>query len=303
MEAGTGDILAMAGRPGYNPARLEQYLGAGSDERLFDHCTALYQPGSVFKVVVAAAALEEGVVTPESRFTCRGDKESLIRCWKDTGHGDIDFSQAFAESCNPSFARVGLSLGAQRLIEYARRFGLDNQSVIGYPVPSDPRQDLKLIGAPYNLVNSSVGQGPVLVSPVQVSSMLNTIITGGIYREPRLVKEVRKYNGTADREFHPDQGKRAISPDTADKMRRLLELVIDEGTGKEAQAQDYTSAGKSGSAQIGNGKGPVNAWFTGYAPRVNPRYIVTVLVEQGVSGGESAAPVFREIMEQILHLE
>lgn len=302
MEPGSGDILALASRPGFNPAHPEQVPGTGAEERFFDHCTALYQPGSIFKVAVAAAALEEGTVSSESRFTCSGEKENLIRCWKDTGHGDIDFTHAFAESCNPTFARVGLDLGSAKLIEYAGRLGLDNQSVIGYPVQVDPRQDLKLIGAPYNLVNSSVGQGPVLVTPVQISSMLNAIISDGIYREPRLVREVRKNGGGAAREFATDQGKRAISSETARKLRGLMELVIDEGVGKEAQVPIFGSAGKTGSAQIGNVKGPVNAWFTGYAPRTNPRYIVTVLVEGGTSGGETAAPVFRDIMEQILSL-
>lgn len=298
MEAGTGDILALASRPGFNPARPEQYLGSGMEERFFDHCTALYQPGSIFKVVVAAAALEEGAVSLESRFTCHGEKDALIRCWKDEGHGDIDFARAFAESCNPAFAGAALKLGAAKLIEYAERLGLDNQSIIGYPVPRDPRQDLNLIGAPYNLVNSSVGQGPVLVTPVQVTSMLNTVVSGGTYRVPRLVREVRKNSGEVVREFAPDPGKRAISPGTARQLRLLLESVIDEGVGREARVPVFGSAGKTGSAQIGNGS--VNAWFAGYAPRSNPRYIVTVLVEEGASGGESAAPVFREIMEKIL---
>ncbi|MCL6561331.1 MAG: penicillin-binding protein 2, partial [Firmicutes bacterium] len=221
-----------------------------------------------------------------------------IRCWKDEGHGDIDFARAFAESCNPAFAGAALKLGAAKLIEYAGRLGLDNQSIIGYPVPRDPRQDLNLIGAPYNLVNSSVGQGPVLVTPVQVTSMLNTLVSGGTYRVPRLVREVRKNNGEVVREFAPDPGKRAISPGTARQLRLLLESVIDEGVGREARVPVFGSAGKTGSAQIGNGS--VNAWFAGYAPRSNPRYIVTVLVEEGTSGGESAAPVFREIMEKIL---
>lgn len=302
MEPGSGDIQALASRPGFNPAHPEQVLGIGAEDRFFDHGTALYQPGSIFKVVVAAAALEEGTVSSESRFFCRGEKEALIRCWNAAGHGEIDFSHAFAQSCNPTFARVGLHLGAAKLIEYAQRLGFDNQSVIGYPVPPDPRQDLSLIGAPYNLVNSSVGQGPVLVTPVQITSMLNAIISDGIYREPRLVKKVLKNGGGVAREFASDPGKRAISSETAEKLRGLLELVIDEGVGNEAQVPVFGSAGKTGSAQISNDNGPVNAWFTGYAPRTNPRYIVTVLVEGGASGGESAAPVFRDIMEQILRL-
>ncbi|OPY58771.1 MAG: Stage V sporulation protein D [Pelotomaculum sp. PtaU1.Bin035] len=303
MEAGTGDLLAMAGRPAFHPARVEEYLKDGGGERFFDHSTALYQPGSIFKIVVAAAALEEGVASLESQFTCRGEKESLIRCWSDAGHGDINFARAFAVSCNPVFAGLGLKIGAPKLIEYAGRLGLGNQSVIGYPVPPDPRQDLDLIGAPYNLVNSSVGQGPVLVTPVQITSMLNAVVSGGVYREPRLVREIRQEGGGAARELSPDQGRRAISPETAGKLRSLMELVTQEGAGSEAQIPVFGSAGKTGSAQLGNGEHSVNAWFTGYAPLADPRYIVTVLVEEGVSGGESAAPVFRDIMEKILRID
>jgi len=301
MEAGTGDILAMASRPGFNPAYPEQYLESGVKGRFLDHCTALYQPGSIFKIVVAAAALEESVAGPETTFTCRGDRDNLIHCWLEEGHGNIDFPRAFAQSCNPAFARLGLALGAPGVIQYAERLGLANQSVAGYPVPFNPRQDLDLIGEPFNLVNSSVGQGPVLVTPLQVTSMMNVIVSGGIYRQPRLVKEIRKSGGEVVRKYTSDQGRRAISPGTARKLCSLLELVVDEGVGKKANVPVFGSAGKTGSAQTGNGL--INAWFTGYAPRVNPRLVVTVLLEQGTSGGESAAPVFSEIMERILSLD
>jgi len=301
MEAGTGDLLAMAGRPAFHPARVEEYLRKGGGERFFDHCTALYPPGSIFKVAVAAAALEEGVVDLDSQFTCSGEKENLIRCWKGAGHGSITFSRAFAESCNPAFARVGLRLGAEKIIEYAGKLGLGNQSVTGYPVPPDPRQNLDLIGVPNNLVNSSVGQGPVLVTPVQVAAMINTVVSDGFYKEPRLVKEIRKNNGDVVQEFAPDAGKMAISSDTAGKLRALLEAVVCEGTGKGAAVPVWGSAGKTGSAQAGNGC--TNAWFAGYAPRANPRYIVTVLVEGDAGGGETAATIFREIMERLLCID
>ncbi len=300
MEAGSGDILAMASRPGFDPASLGQTPGVVAEECYFDRCISLYQPGSIFKVVVSAAVIEEGVLGLESRFVCLGEQENLIRCWKGAGHGDIDFAGAFAQSCNPVFARAGLALGAPKLIEYAKLLGFDNQSVIGYPAPVDSRQDLGLIGAPYNLVNSSVGQGPVLVTPLQVASMTNVIASDGIYRTPRLVSEVRKNSGNTLRDFPQDAGRIAISPATAKKLRKLMEMVIDEGTGKEAMVPVSGSAGKTGSAQQGAGGAIINAWFTGYAPRSDPRYIVTVLVEEGAGGGETAAPIFREIMEQVL---
>lgn len=300
MEAGSGDILAMASRPGFDPANPGQTPGVTAEECFFDRCVSLYQPGSVFKVIVAAAAIEEDVAGLDSRFVCRGEQENMIHCWKEAGHGDLNFATAFAVSCNPVFAETGLALGAPTLIEYAGRLGFDNQSVIGYPAPADQRQDLDLIGAPYNLVNSSVGQGPVLVTPVQIAAMTNVVVSNGIYRTPRLVKEVRKSSGSVAREFPQDTGRIAVSSVTAEKLRKLMELAVDQGTGKAALVPAFGSAGKTGSAQLDSGKDSVNAWFSGYAPRTCPRYIITVLVEGGAGGGETAAPIFREIMERIL---
>lgn len=299
MEAKTGDILALAGRPGYNPAQPGLYLKNGLDESYYDRCTALYQPGSIFKTVVAAAAIEVGLAKHDTHFHCQGQDGKLIRCNKPEGHGDIDFARAFSESCNHAFAETGLKLTAEKIIEYSKLLGLDDQTIIGYPVPNDRRQNLNLIAEPYNLVNSSIGQGPVLTTPVQVASMINTIVSDGIHRTPRLVKELRQSSsGIIIREFPFDQGKAVLSESTSKKVRELLNLVTSNGAGRDALVPVYGSAGKTGTAQVGNGK--LNAWFAGYAPDKHPRYIITVLVEEGDSGAKSAAPVFREIMEQVL---
>ena len=300
MEAGGGDILAMASRPAYNPGRPEEGLMVADGDRFFDHCTALYQPGSVFKVVVAAAALEEGLVTTETEFTCSGEKEDLIPCWFRTGHGKISFDRAFYESCNPVFARLALQLGAPKLIEYARRMGLGSQQITGYPVVPDERQNLELIGAPDNLVNSSVGQGPVLTTPLQVAAMINTVASGGTFHTPRLAQALLGEDGRTARRFDPGEGRPALAPATTRTLQHLLEMTTAEGVGREGYVPVFGSAGKTGSAQLSGEKHQVNAWFAGYAPLAGPRYVVTVLVEEGVSGGESAAPVFKEIIEGIL---
>ncbi|MBM7854044.1 penicillin-binding protein 2 [Desulfohalotomaculum tongense] len=301
MDVHTGDIVAMASRPNFHPARVSSQLETASPETFVDHCTALYQPGSIFKVIVAAAALEEGIVTEDTTFTCRGKNSKLVKCWYHPGHGTITFAEAFAQSCNPVFAQVGLQLGAGKIIDYARKFGLDNQTVIGYPVPEDKRQDLNLIAAPYNLVNSSIGQGPVLATPIQITAMMNTIINDGMYIPPRLVRELRKSDGTIVQRFAPGDSYKVISGATASQLREMLLLVVQKGGGRKALVQNYGSAGKTGSAEV-EGQERVNAWFSGYAPVPNPRYVATVLVEQGISGSESAAPVFREIMEETLTL-
>ncbi|NHM27764.1 penicillin-binding protein 2 [Desulfofundulus sp. TPOSR] len=303
MEPHTGDILALASRPVYDPRphNLPEYLALGEKGTFTDQTTALFTPGSVFKVVVAAAALAEGIVNPGSQFNCRGSLDQPVRCWYDPGHGVISFSRAFAESCNPVFARVGLELGAGKLIEYAGRFGLDNQTITGYPVPRDGRQNWQLVAAPHNLVNSSLGQGPVLATPVQITAMMSVIVNDGVYIQPRLVRELRNDAGQVTRSFPLGPSHRAIPASTAAQVREMLQLVTTEGVGRQAYVPGYGSAGKTGSAQV-DGRGKVNAWFTGYAPLQDPRYVVTVLVQEGISGGETAAPVFREIVEKILTL-
>lgn len=299
MDAQTGDLLAMASRPNFNPANIASALPGNADTFL-DHCTALYQPGSIFKIVVAAAALEEGLVKPTDTFVCLGEKDRLIRCWQKNGHGPITFEQAFAESCNPVFAELGLKLGPVKLIAYARALGLESQKIIGYPIPRDQRQKLDLIGEPYNLVNSSIGQGPVLATPVQLTAMLNVIVNDGVYIEPRLVKGLRDESGRMTKHFPMGASHKVISCETARELKRLLGLVTAKGVGKEAMVKSFGSAGKTGSAELVQDSERVNAWFSGFAPYDNPRYLVTVLVEQGVSGGVTAAPVFRQIMESIL---
>lgn len=293
----SGDVLAMASRPAYNPdPALTDQLPSAGDERFVNQALSLFQPGSIFKVVVAAAALSEGLVDPGTRFTCGGYREKPVRCWNEEGHGSLTFAEAFAQSCNPVFVKLGQDLGPQAIIRYARAMGLENQSVLGYPAVPDSRQSLDLVAGKYNLVNSSVGQGPVLATPLQITAMINSVANGGLYMQPRLVKEIRPAGGSPG-QIMSTGPVRVISPEVARQLGDLMTMVTKQGVGRKAWVPRGGSAGKTGSAQLAGGEGPVNAWFSGYGPIDNPRYTVTVLVREGSSGGETAAPVFREIME------
>lgn len=298
MEANSGDIVALASRPNYDQNAVSKYLPR-KDKALLDHTTLLYQPGSVYKLIVAAAALEEKVVSPDDFFICRG-KEDIIPCDSNTPHGRITFAKAMAISCNPTFARVGLKLGAQKLIEYTRRFGLDNQKIIGYNLRNDQREDLSKLRLPNTLVNSSIGQGDVLATPVQITAMMNVAASGGYYFQPRLVKELRTSVGKVTNSFASSAGNRVISQETANTLNQLLAKVTTEGTGKSGFVPQFGSAGKTGTAQVNKSKDISNAWFSGYAPLEEPQYVITVLVEEGKSGGQTAAPVFKSLMEKIL---
>ncbi|KJR98575.1 MAG: hypothetical protein VR68_10270 [Peptococcaceae bacterium BRH_c4a] len=297
MDRATGDVMAMASRPVYNPnPALTDRLPLAGDERFVNQALSLFQPGSIFKVVVAAAALSEGLVEPGTLFTCNGFKEKPVRCWNEEGHGLETFAEAFAQSCNPAFVKLGQDLGPQAIIRYARALGLENQSILGYPAIPDHRQNLDLVGGKYNLVNSSVGQGPVLATPLQITAMINTVANGGLYLQPRLVREIRPVGGSPGQIMSTDPV-RVISPEVARQLGDLMTMVTKQGVGRKAWVPGGGSAGKTGSAQLTEGGGLVNAWFSGYGPIDSPRYTVTVLVREGSSGGETAAPIFREIME------
>ncbi len=303
MDVRDGDILAMASRPDYT---LDPAQGTPTGSSFLNHALSLYQPGSVFKVIVAAAALEEGLVRPDQVFLCAGEKDDLVKCYKQEGHGLLTFAEAFAYSCNPAFARVGLGLGAQKLIDYAGRFGLNTTGIIGSKPDSPAEQQnlktgLSRIAQPHNLVNASLGQWPVQANVVQMTAMMGTIAGNGVYTPPRLVREIRNSDGTTARIIEPGQRIRVISGNTAQTVKTMLELVTKSGTGRQALVEPGGSAGKTGSAQVGPAQ--INAWFSGYAPAGSPRYVATVLVNDGESGGQTAAPIFREIMQEILELE
>ncbi|MDA8234955.1 MAG: penicillin-binding protein 2 [Clostridia bacterium] len=300
MDAKTGDLLALASSPSYNQNSVAQavYGQEGSYfERTVDRTVLPAQPGSVFKVVVGAAALDNGLADAKRIFECKGMAEP-IKCQIQQEHRYHSLATAMALSCNPTFAKLGLELGSDTLIDYARRFGLDTQKVIGYPF-RPYRLDWSKVGGENQMVNSSIGQGPVMASPVQITAMMNTIANGGMYIEPRLAKEIRAADGRLLKIFPLGKSHRAISPEAARYLQAMMAKVVREGTGTEANLAENPVAGKTGSAQVTGRESTVNAWFTGYAPVDDPRYTITVLVEEGQSGGQTAAPVFREILEGI----
>ena len=295
LEAGSGDILAVASRPAFSPGNISGKNGTGN-EAFFDRAFAPYPPGSVFKILVAAAALNEGVVGPETKFFCRGAADSLVRCWKAAGHQEITFARAFAQSCNPVFARVGLALQKGRLLSYCRAFGLEERGVVGYPLPRDPRQDFAFYLGPHNLVNLSIGQGPLLVTPVQVAAIVNAVLNDGVYVRPRLVKGFRWRN--REERLPRDAGRQVVTAETARLVRGMMVRAVTAGTARRGYLKGRGSAGKTGSAEAGAER--IYAWFAGYAPLDCPRYVIVVMVEGGKSGAQDAAPVFRKIAAKLL---
>ncbi|NLK52662.1 MAG: hypothetical protein GX295_09510 [Syntrophomonadaceae bacterium] len=310
MDIATREVLAMASRPGFDQNKVAAYLDESTAVGVFrNRALDYYYPGSVFKIVVMAAALNEGLVDSKETFFCPGAftvAENLtIPCWKKEGHGHLTLTEAFAQSCNPVFLEIGQRLGAPLLLKYAQYFGLTQAQLLGYPLSLGPA--LQIPNYPGAVANASLGQKGVKITPLMVASLMATLAGSGEYRMPQIVKRIQDQSNQIIREIAPGVAHRAVAPSTARELCGLLSEVTKTGTGKEAWVVKEGSAGKTGSAQSGqqdvSGEEIIDAWFAGYAPLSYPRYAVAVLVEGGESGGSSAAPVFREIIEKVLALK
>jgi len=298
QDVASGDILALASRPNFDPWRQDQAQATA----LTNRALSLYYPGSVFKILVAAAALEEGLVEPDTVFNCAGqylfDGGMAINCWQEGGHGELTLTEALANSCNVAFVEIGQKLGRERLLAYAAAMGLDQAEITGYDLGGLPPSLAVDYGAPA-LGNASVGQLGVRLTPVQVNNLMTTIARGGLYRNPRLTLAVRSAAGENSAEFPLAEARRVISPATARQLQNMLAETTLSGTGQKAWIKGG-SAGKTGTAESGMqeaGRPVAYAWFTGYAPLDEPRYAVTVLVEGQGGGGDTAAPVFKAVLE------
>jgi peptidoglycan glycosyltransferase len=338
MEPGTGDILALYSTPGFDPSALS----SGSDAeirrawgRLNDDPDnpllalshqELFLPGSSYKIVTASAALENGF-GPDSawdnphRLTLPLTNEQLQNFGDDHcngGSSQISLIEAFEESCNVTFAEVGLELGPERMAAQARAYGLCgtlppdrttcDEQLVRFELPFQngrfPEPEYFERNDPL-LAFSAVGLDNDLVNPLQMALMASAVANGGMLQRPRLVTEVRDAQGRVAREFAPSDVGRAISPPAAAALTQMMIAVVNEGSGFRAQIPGIQVAGKTGTATNGEGR-PPNAWFTAFAPAQNPRIAVSVIVLDGGSlgneatGGQVAAPIVRAVIEAYL---
>ncbi|NLT96209.1 MAG: penicillin-binding protein 2 [Clostridia bacterium] len=291
LDIQTGNILAAASRPLFDPNDPGETMGFHDNqvERTLDY--KVY-PGSVFKVITAAAALEEGIITPESKFVCTGSSPDFrVQCPRP--HGELTFSEAMEQSCNVTFVQVGLKLGREKLKEYiSEKFGIE-------PIPG------KALDSQEAIAHGIIGQVIFQVSPLEMANIMATIARDGYHQELLDPWETRLLRS----EVQLPRYKKVYSLATAQKLKAILKATNQRGSGKRAWVEQYGSAGKTGTPQA-NGLGEFMAWYTGYAPLEQPRYAVSVLIEElaGVSkrdlqGGTHAGPVFKEIMEKVLLLE
>lgn len=306
IQPATGEILALANRPDYNPNNFAAF----SPKLWRDVAVSnAYEPGSTFKIVTTAAALGEHVVRPEDRFTDPGAVEVQgrhIHCWKAGGHGSQSFLEVVQNSCNVGFVNVGLRLGAEPFYRYISSFGFGRPTGIDLPGEAKGIMIDQAKVKPINIATMSIGQS-IAVTPIQLLTAAAALANDGQLLRPQLVREVRDKDGAVIRGFQPDVVAQVLDEKTAQVVKGILEKVVEEGTGRSAYIEGFRIAGKTGTAQkVGDGgyvPGKYVASFVGFAPADKPQIAMLVVIDEPVGpyyGGVIAAPVFGAVAKDIL---
>lgn len=335
LDPRSGDVLAMVSRPAFDPNEFTGGIKPDRWRELTAHprhplnaraTQGQYPPGSTFKIIMAAAALEEGVINPFTRLHCSGHLpfgNHDFRCWKKGGHGSMSVHSALVNSCDVFFYQVGQRLGIDAIARYARAFGLGAPSGIEIGtersglVP-DSEWKKRVFKQPWyagETLSVAIGQGYVTVTPMQMAEAAATIATGTRYK-PRLVQRVEALDGTLIQAVEPELVATLPVRDTVLKqVREALVEVVAHGTGKKASIEGIAVAGKTGTSQVvtlGKERVPAaklpwnqrdHAWFVAYAPADEPTIAVATLIEHAPGGGGAvAAPVTKQVLQEFFRL-
>lgn len=265
-----------------------------------------YEPGSTFKIITAAAALEEGVVKLDDAFFCPGYKiveDRRIRCARTTGHGAETFETGIMNSCNPVFMELGERLGAENFVGYFKQFGLLSKTNIDLPGEAGTIMHKTENIGPVELATISFGQS-FQITPIQLVTTVSSIINGGTRVTPHFGVSVQDADGNTAKTFSYETHENICTAETSETMRYLLEKVVSEGTGKNAKIEGFSIGGKTATSQtLPRSDHKYISSFLGFAPADNPQVLVLVVINnpQGIYyGGTIAAPVAKEIFENIL---
>lgn len=319
MNPKNGEILSMVNIPEYH-LNEPFTLNTESDEDMTDRekqdmlnkmwrntcINDTYEPGSTFKIITTAAALEQGVVSLSDQFFCPGYKvveDRKIRCHKTAGHGAEDFTQGIMNSCNPVFIELGLRLGADHFYNYFQQFGLLSKTGIDVPGEAGTIMHKKENIGLVELATISFGQS-FQITPIQLVTTASSLINGGTRVTPHFGISVENQEGDTLHTFSYEEKEGIVSAGTSETLRGLLEKVVSEGTGKKAAIEGFSIGGKTATSQtLPRSEHKYIASFLGFAPADDPQVIGLVVIynPQGIYyGGTVAAPVMREIFENVL---
>lgn len=325
MDPKTGDILAMATNPSFDPNDATEPATA-AERKAFQKLDAkgqsaylssmwknplvsdLYEPGSTFKLITTSSALEEGVATPESRFYDPGYinvNGTIIHCWSSGGHGSQTLVEAVGNSCNPVQVQLAQKLGRDKYYNYLEMFGITEKTGVKLPGEASALIKSKASLGPVDQATMAFGHG-IALTPIQLVTAVNAIGNGGVIMKPRIVKSMTDQNGKTVKTYSTEKVRQVISEKTASEMRTIMEYVVSKGGAQTAKIAGYRIGGKTGTANKAAGGGySSNTYssFVGMAPMNNPKLTVLVVVDspKGVKYGSTvAAPIAKEIFSNAL---
>ena len=338
LDIHTGAILTMVSTPAFDPnlfargIKPEEWRTLTKDRLRPLNNRAIqgqYPPGSTFKIIMAIAGLEEGVIDPDARISDPGFfpfGNRSFRDWKKGGHGSVDLHKAIVESCDVYFYQLGQRLGIDKIAKYSRAFGLgektgaflDDEKDGLVPDTAWKRKRYRQPWYPGETPSVAIGQGYLTTTPLQLANMMAAVANGGTLYRPRIVNKVESVDGTMVREYGPEKIRTInLKPTTLQRVQTALADVVRGrgGTGGAARSNMISVAGKTGTAQVVEMKAAYlkseqlsyfnrdHAWFVAYAPVENPQVAIVVLVEHGGHGGEAAAPMAKKVFEKYIEMK
>ncbi|MCR4925365.1 MAG: penicillin-binding protein 2, partial [Clostridiales bacterium] len=309
LEANSGKIRAMVSKPDFNPQKVGDIINA-ENSPLINRALTPYSVGSVFKLVVAAAAVEKGI--PVSyEYDCRGeiDVDGVnIHCHKLEGHGTLDMSNALALSCNTYFINLALKVGKEDILGMAEKMGFGKEFALAPEITGESGilPDSADISSQPALANLAFGQGTLMATPLQLAVAYSCVANSGKYYQPFLVESTIDANGNETTVNSVKAPVQVFSKEVSDTLTSFLENSVNNGGGSLAKPTKTTAAGKTATAQTGwydsDGKEYYHSWFCGFYPSEKPKYIIAIMKEKGKGGSVDCAPVFKKIADKIEYI-
>ncbi len=307
MNPKTGAVLAMVSKPDYDPNEIgelwDYYTSEDSqgDSSLLNRATqGLYPPGSVFKVMTALAYLRENDDKYEDYlYECTGSINidgEVINCYHNEKHGTVDMKHAFAESCNSAFVDIGYHVDKQTLIRLCKSFYFNSKFKLPLAF-SKSSLAISRATTTYQIMQTVIGQGETLVTPMHMAMMISTIANDGKMMQPYFVDHIENDAGTTIKTYKPKQMDLLLTTRETEIMKEFMTAVVQEGTATSLRNSGYTVAGKTGSAEYGTKKGSSHSWFICFSPVEDPQIAISVIVEGAGEGSAYAVPVAKNILD------
>ena len=308
LEPSTGKILAMVSKPDYNPNTIDSVWeklveDKNEESALMNRATqGLYPPGSTFKILTALEFIREREGYASYQYNCKGNDifdQVVINCYNKKEHGEEDLSESFANSCNTSFSNIGMMLDKTVWRKLCDTFLFNTSLPTALPsnassfvVNENTKDD--------EMPQTAIGQGHTQITPLHNALITATIANKGTMMKPYVIDHLENQSGTIVKQYEPEVYSEIISEEEANVICELMEKVVTDGTASSLKGQSYTCAGKTGSAEYDSKKSS-HGWFVGFAPAEEPKIVVSIIVEDGGTGSESAVPIAKKMFETYLN--